>query len=51
MMAEKITERTLYTILINIIKEHGGTAISEVKFNSQPDIASNVSSKTIKKRK
>jgi len=37
-MAEKITERTLYPILIQIIKDHGGTGISEVKFDSEPDI-------------
>jgi len=37
-MAEKITERTLYPILMQIIKERGGTGVSEVKFNSEPDI-------------
>jgi type I restriction-modification system DNA methylase subunit len=37
-MAVKITERTFYPVLIEIIKRHGGTGISEVKYNSEPDI-------------
>ena len=34
----EITERSLYPILIQVIKEHGGTGVSEIKFNSEPDI-------------
>lgn len=34
----KITERTLYPHLISIIRASGGSGISEVKFNSEPDI-------------
>jgi len=34
----KVTERTFYPFLINMIKEFGGSGISEVHFNSQPDI-------------
>jgi len=33
-----ITERTLYPNLIKVIKERGGTGVSEIKINSQPDI-------------
>jgi len=34
----EITERSLYPVLIQFIKEHGGTGVSEVKYNSEPDI-------------
>jgi len=34
----KITERTYYPTLIEIIKQHGGTGVSEVTYNSEPDI-------------
>lgn len=37
-MVEKITERTFYPVLIEAIKRHGGSGISEVKINSEPDI-------------
>jgi len=37
-LVEKITERTFYPILIEVIKRHGGAGISEVKINSEPDI-------------
>jgi hypothetical protein len=37
-MAAKITERTLYGPLMDIIRERGGTGVSEVSFNSEPDI-------------
>jgi hypothetical protein len=34
----EITERSLYPILIQFIKEHGGSGVSEVKYNAEPDI-------------
>ena len=34
----KITERTLYPFIIEIIESSGGTGISEVKYDSEPDI-------------
>lgn len=37
-MPEKITERSLYAALMQVIKERGGTSVSEVTFNSEPDI-------------
>lgn len=37
-MRGRITERTLYPALMQIIKERGGTSVSEVNFNSEPDI-------------
>ena len=37
-LVEKITERTFYPILIEVIKRHGGSGISEVKYDSEPDI-------------
>lgn len=37
-MVEKVTERTFYPVLIEIIKRHGGAGASEVKINSEPDI-------------
>jgi len=37
-MNAKITERTFYPFLIGVIKSHGGTGVSEVKYNSEPDI-------------
>jgi len=37
-MNAKITERTFYPFLIDVIKRHGGAGVSEVKYNSEPDI-------------
>jgi len=37
-LVAKVTERTFYPALIEIIKRHGGAGISEVKYNSEPDI-------------
>lgn len=37
----KITEESLYKHIIEIISELGGTGVSEVKYNSQPDIVFN----------
>lgn len=37
-MKARVTERTLYPVLIKVIEERGGFGISEVKYNSQPDI-------------
>ena len=34
----KITERTLYPHIIEIIKQFGGTGIAEVQYNSEPDV-------------
>jgi hypothetical protein len=34
----KITERSLYPFIIEIIENYGGSGISEVKFDSEPDI-------------
>ncbi|MFX1344630.1 MAG: class I SAM-dependent DNA methyltransferase [Promethearchaeota archaeon] len=41
-MSLKITERTTYPLLINIIKDRGGTGVSEIKINSEPDIIFNL---------
>jgi len=38
----KVTERTYYPILIDIIKKFGGSAVQEIKYNSQPDIVFNL---------
>ena len=38
MVRAQVTERTLYPPLMNVIKQLGGTSVSEVNFNSQPDI-------------
>ena len=37
-MAGKSTERTYYPILIDVIRERDGKGVSEVKYNSEPDI-------------
>ena len=37
-LVEKVTERTFYPILIEVIKRYGGAGISEVSYNSEPDI-------------
>jgi hypothetical protein len=37
-LVEKVTERTFYPILIEVIKRYGGSGISEVSYNSEPDI-------------
>ena len=34
----KITERTFYPFLMEVIRRHGGAGVSEVKYNSEPDI-------------
>jgi hypothetical protein len=34
----KVTERTFYPVMIDIIRRHGGKGISEVKYDSEPDI-------------
>ena len=38
----KITERTLYPQLIRILNEYGGTGVSEIRYNSEPDIVFNM---------
>jgi type I restriction-modification system DNA methylase subunit len=38
----RVTENTLYSILIQIIKEHGGSGIAQVLYNSEPDIVFNL---------
>ncbi|MEW6359341.1 MAG: N-6 DNA methylase [Planctomycetota bacterium] len=38
MASPKVTERTFYPPLMNLIVEAGGTGVSEVRFNSEPDI-------------
>ncbi|MGB9815837.1 MAG: HsdM family class I SAM-dependent methyltransferase [Thermoplasmata archaeon] len=43
MASGKVTERTFYPFLINIIEQFGGNGVSEVLFNSQPDIVFNFS--------
>ncbi len=42
MPSGKVTERTFYPFLINIISQFGGDGVSEVHFNSQPDIVFNL---------
>nr|MDO8100094.1 N-6 DNA methylase [Candidatus Njordarchaeota archaeon] len=37
-MRGSVTERTLYPVLMQIIRERGGTSVSEVRYNSEPDI-------------
>lgn len=37
-MIIKVTERTFYPFIIDVIRRHGGKGISEVKYNSEPDI-------------
>jgi hypothetical protein len=37
-MNVKVTERTFYPFLMDVIKGHGGAGVSEVKYNSEPDI-------------
>lgn len=37
----KITERTLYPHIIEIIKQFGGSGITEVQYNSEPDVVFN----------
>ena len=34
----KITERTLYPFIMEIIRSSGGTSVSEIKYDSEPDI-------------
>ncbi len=34
----KVTERSFYDALMDMLREAGGTAVSEVKYNSEPDI-------------
>jgi len=38
MIREKVTERTFYPALMDVIRKAGGTAVQEISFNSQPDI-------------
>jgi len=37
-MNVKVTERTFYPFLMDVIKGHGGAGVSEIKYNSEPDI-------------
>lgn len=37
-MNAKITERTFYPFLMDAIRRQGGAGVSEVKYNSEPDI-------------
>lgn len=37
----KITERTLYPFIKEIVRELGGSSVSEIKYNSEPDIVFN----------
>jgi hypothetical protein len=37
-MNAKTTERTFYPFLMDVIRRHGGAGVSEVKYNSEPDI-------------
>ena len=34
----RITEKSLYPPIIDLIKSSGGTGINKVKYNSEPDI-------------
>jgi len=34
----KVTERTFYPALIDVIRQNGGSGISEISFNAEPDI-------------
>src|SRR5437879_2035385 len=34
----QVTERSFYPSLINVLNGKGGSGVSEVKYNSQPDI-------------
>jgi len=43
---KSITERSLYPALIQIIKERGGSGVSEIKINSEPDIIFNFQNRT-----
>lgn len=37
-MVGKVTERTFYPVLIDVIRKNGGTGISEIRYNAEPDI-------------
>lgn len=38
----RITERTLYPYIMEIIREFGGSGVTEVRYNSEPDIVFNL---------
>ena len=44
MVEGNITERSLYPFIIDIIKEFGGSGVSEVLYESQPDIIFEINS-------